>query len=133
MSRAMRGFTLIELLIAIVVVGILMSIAVAGYGTAMQKTRRGAAQACLMEAAQFMERFRTTNMTYAGAAPDPQCANDLAGFYTFGFNGTPDADEFEIQAVPQGSQADDTQCGTLSLDQAGTKGATGTAGPVGCW
>ena len=133
--KAARGFTLIELLIGLVVLAIVMSLAVAGYGSAMQKTRRGAAQGCLMEAAQVMERAYTTNMTYALAKyPDIGCTTDLADFYTFDFVGTPDADGFVVQAVPTGSQVDDTLCATMSFDQAGVKTEGGTATDVDeCW
>jgi type IV pilus assembly protein PilE len=41
---------------------------------------------------------------------------------------------FTITATPKGNQAArDTACATLTVDQAGTKGATGTSGAAGCW
>jgi type IV pilus assembly protein PilE len=101
----------------------------------MQKTRRAAAQGCLLEAAQFMERAYTTNMTYALAKfPELGCIDEQADFYAFGFSGTPDADSYVVQAVPQGAQEDDTLCGTMSVDQAGVKTESGTAASAGdCW
>ncbi len=131
MKRSMRGFSLLELMTAVTVLGIVTAAAVASYGSSMVKTRRGSAEACLMEAAQFMERHYVLNMTYVDADyPDLACVNDLADFYNFGFNGVPDADSFTVQATPIDSQLDDTLCGTLSINQVGTKGANDVQA---CW
>lgn len=129
--RASMGFTLIELLIAIAIVAILATIAMASYDFAMIKARRGAAEGCLQEAAQYMERFYTTNLTYAGALA-PQCSQDVSPFYTVSFNGATTATTYALQAVPTTAQ-NDSRCGTLSIDHRGIKGATGSAGAAGCW
>ena len=124
-----QGFTLIEVMIVVVIVGILASIALPSYQNHIRKTRRAVAASCLLEHAQFMERYFTTNMTYAGVAlPNSGCSTDLAGFYGFAISGTPDATTYIIQAAPEGAQASDS-CGTLSVDQAGSKSPTTS----GCW
>src|SRR5690606_12927810 len=126
-----RGFSLLELMIAITILGIVTAAAVASYGSSMIKTRRGSAEACLTETAQFMERHYVLNMTYEDAdLPELACIDDLADFYTFAFDGVPDADSFVVQATPIDSQLDDTQCGTLSINQVGTKGANDV---LACW
>ncbi len=131
-NRANAGFTLIELLIAIAIVAILATIAIASYDFAMIKARRGAAEGCLQEAAQYMERFYTTNLTYTGASA-PQCSQDVSPFYTVAFSaGQPTATTYGLQAAPTGAQ-NDSRCGTLSIDHRGIKGATGSAGAAGCW
>ena len=91
------------------------------------------AQGCLLELAQFAERFYTTNMSYLGLAlPATQCRNDLAVFYTFSLNGTPDARSYSIQAVAQGSQATrDPNCVTLRINQTGAQ--TSLPAAAGCW
>lgn len=141
------GFTLIELMVTVAIIGILMAIAISSYEFATIKSRRGAAQSCLTERAQFMERFYTTNLAYvdsAGvAAPDPllNCETDLAQSYSFSYSVTPTTaapSKFTLQAVPKpGSRqaAKETVCATMSLDQAGTKVVTGTAGTdtKQCW
>lgn len=124
-----QGFTLIEVMIVVVIVGILASIALPSYQNHIRKTRRAVAAGCLLEQAQFMERFYTTNMTYAGVAlPNSSCSTDLAGFYSFAISGTPDATTYTVQAAPEGAQASDS-CGTLSINQAGSKSPTTS----GCW
>lgn len=132
-SSRSHGFTLIELLIAMAVVAILAATAVASYEFAMVKTRRAAAKGCLTEAAQYMERYYTTNFKYTDA-PIPACSADVTGHYRVEFVGVPDASSYALQAVPLGRQASaDGLCGTLSIDQAGTKGASGHGGAGDCW
>lgn len=127
-ARGARGFTLIELLIAMAIVAILATIAVASYDFAMVKTRRAAAKGCLMEGAQFMERYYTLHFSYADAEL-PACSADVTDFYAVGFTDDPTVDAFTIQAVPNERQ-DDAACGTLSVDDTGVKGADDVAA---CW
>lgn len=123
------GFTLIELMVTAAVVAILAVVAVTSYEFAMVKARRGAAQGCLTEQAQYLERYYTTNMTYKDA-PVPTCEAGVAPHYTIGFAGTPDASGYALQVVPQGRQATaETNCGTMTIDHTGKKdGAT-----TDCW
>src|SRR3546814_7599636 len=68
MKTQMRGFTLIELMVVVAIIAILASIAYPAYTDYIVKTRRSAGAACLLEQAQFMERYYTTNMGYSSAA-----------------------------------------------------------------
>lgn len=124
--RRAAGFTLLELVVVVTIVAILASLAIAGYEFAVRKTRRSAAQGCVAEGAQFMERFYTTNLNYAqdlagNAVALPACSGDVAGAYVVGFAaGQPTAGTFVIQAVPQGRQVRDA-CGTMSMNQTGRR------------
>lgn len=136
----MSGFTLLELMITVAVVAILATIAYASYQDQIVKSRRAAAAACLQERAQFMERFYTTNLSYldsASAAPAiSQCDNEVSPHYQVGLAAGTTARAFTLQAVPQGVQATrDTKCATLTINQLGARGVSGTASatPEVCW
>lgn len=134
--QAGAGFTLIELLVTIAIVGIVTALAVASYDFAMVKARRAAASGCLAGEAQALERYYTLHFTYVGA-PAPTCPADVTDHYAVGFAaGGPTATTYVVHAVPQGAQArSDTRCGTLSLDNTGSRGAgDGSAAAVdACW
>lgn len=137
---SIRGFTLIELMIVVTIVGILVGIALPSYFDSVRKGRRGQAKSDLVELAQRAERFRTINHTYAGfftplPAADkksPRQGADTHYLISEVADGTQNT--FTFQAVPQGGQTSDTRCGTLTINQAGVKTESGTAGDVSeCW
>lgn len=130
-----KGFTLIELMIAVAIIGILAAVAYPSYIEHVVKSRRVAAAGCMLEKAQFMERYYTSHPAagYSGAVPPATgCDQELADHYTIGLSGNAAAGSFSLVATPKGSQATkDTLCGELSLDQAGVRGVTGSAGSTG--
>lgn len=135
--RRSGGFTLIELMIVVAIVAVLAAIAYPSYTNHITKTRRAAGAACALEAAQFMERYYTTRLTYLDARlPETQCMNDLADHYVIQLvTGSVTASTYTVEAIPQGVQENrDTRCRTLTVDQAGTKGEGGDAGSAAeCW
>ena len=135
-ARATRGFTLIEIMIVVALIGILASIALSSYQSHALKTRRYAAQSCLMEQAQYMERYYTTTnnpMSYTGAVlPSATCKTNLASYYAFSLISASQA--FTVQAVASGTQTGDTNCRTLALNQAALQSSSSaTASTTGCW
>ncbi len=64
LQRRMDGFTLIELVVVMVIVAILAAVAIPNYTQYIQRGQRSEAKAQLLQAAQWMERFRTENNRY---------------------------------------------------------------------
>lgn len=144
-----RGFTLIELMVVLAIIAIIAAIAYPSYINSVVKSHRAAAEGCLAEHANFMERFYTTNLAYdkttaganiggGAAASLPALGCDTAGGmgnnYTFSFAAAPTTSTYSIRAVPILAQATrDTKCGTLSLDQTGTRAISGSGAIQDCW
>jgi type IV pilus assembly protein PilE len=132
--RRASGVTLIELLIVMSIIGILAAIAYPSYQSHIAKTSRKAAQSCLSQYANFMERYYTTNLTYVNASPPVlgcSTESNLDRSYSFPAPTVATASTYSISAVPTTSQRakDPGRCGTLTLDQAGTRGAESS----NCW
>lgn len=129
--RRAAGFTLIELMVVVAVVAILAAIALPSYQEQVRKSRRGQAQADLVELAQRAERFHTVNNTYDGfwaTVPAGQRRSPRDGgtaFYTLNLSDG-SASAFTLTATPASgtAQAGD-RCGTMTIDQAGRKSHTG--------
>lgn len=135
-KKNVKGFTLIEVMIVVVIIAIIAAVAYPSYQQHVQRTRRAVAAGCLMELSQFMERFYTTNMRYdqdiAGAPVAlPGCSANVAAFYVPGLNPAPTQAQYTVEMVPQGAQAADI-CGTLTLNQIGTRSPDPAARPE-CW
>ena len=139
-NDAMRGFSLIELMIVVAIVAILAAIAFPSYTNYIVKTRRVAATACLSEYANYMERYYTTNLRYdqdtsatpvKNSLPALDCAstNRTGNFYKYDF-GTPTVSKYTLTATPKSTEA---RCGTLTLNQSGTRTSSGTDTLAQCW
>lgn len=127
-SNTQAGFTLIELMIVVAIIAIIAAIAYPSYQRSIENSRRSAAQADLMELAQWMERRFTAGFDYRDAGDTPVLPFTTAPrdgstvFYNLSFVGNVERSAFTLQAVPAGPQAGD-RCGTLTLTSAGVKDA----------
>jgi type IV pilus assembly protein PilE len=118
------------------IVAILASIAYPSYMKTQRETRRNDAYSGLFEIKSIIDNYTTINNNTDFSAWTAATANtnikypatSKSGFYTFtilAFDAYPFT--YNIQATAVGSQANDTNCPTISLSSSGTKS------PSICW
>ena len=135
-SKAIQGFTLIELLIAMLVMAILSAIAYPSYKAYLMKSRRADAQQTLAQDQLILERCYSQNFAYnaaCGALPGfPQASTQ--GFYSIAITNL-GASTYTLTATPVGTQAEDTTCSSMSVNQANVRTASdaGAAAQSICW
>lgn len=136
---ASRGFTLIEVMIVVAIIAILSAIAYPSYTEYVQRGRRADAQSQLQQAAQFMQRYYSTNDRYTAAVGTPnattveseqkpggvsllpaglrQAPVSGTAAYTLSVWARENPPSYTLFATP----VNDPKCGTLTLDSAGLK------------
>jgi type IV pilus assembly protein PilE len=129
----LNGFTLIEVMIVIAIIGILAAVAIPSYNQYIARANRAAAKTVLLEAAQFMERSRTSNYSYLGATlPTRLQRAPPEGTKRYDVTISAQATtSFTLSATPS-VVGSDPICGVLTLNNLGVKGqATGDSAT--CW
>jgi type IV pilus assembly protein PilE len=134
----MRGFTLIELMVTVAIVAILASIAYPSYLRYVIRSNRSAAQGYMLEVTGLQQRYLLDARAYAAdlATLNSSVPSHVSSNYTVATarkTGTT-LPGFTVTATPIGTQlARDTDCATLTIDEAGVKTASGNNGVAGCW
>ena len=134
MQRRQSGMTLLELLTVVGIIGILAAIAYPSYRDQVRRSNRTEARVALEQTAGALEKCYTRYMRYDDSASCPAATqfDDEGGFDTpKGYYRitapTLDATQFTVRADAAGSQATDSACTWLELDQ------TGNRTPAACW
>ena len=150
-SKNNKGFTLIELMIVVAVLAVIVAIAYPGFLGQIQKARRSDAKQALLDVAAKLEQFYQDNKGYpVGGNVTDRNIVDLGivdddgdgqgndgdyhsqeGYYAVSTTGA--ALRYTIQAIPIGTQAEDTDCGTFRLNHLGVKSVTGSMSADRCW
>ncbi len=147
-----KGFSLIEVVVVAAILSILAAIAIPNYTKYVTNARRADGKTALTIAAQAMERYFTNNYTFLNATIGDDTNSEKytvqetsdSGYYNLSFttpesgSTNPSANTFRIQAVadPNGKQANDTLCQTMTINQRGEKKAYDNLDAVktsDCW
>ena len=126
------GFTLIELMIVVLIMAILAAVGYPAYTKYVIRGKRGEGRAALMDAAAKLERYYSDKNKYTGTLADANISSKSEnGHYQISITSATPFQAYTLKATP--STFDDPECGNLTLDQAGTKGLSGTADLKECW
>lgn len=127
--KRLYGFTLMELIIAVAIIGILASIAYPSYLQQVAKAKRAEAASALLQGAQALERYYSTNGRYVDADGNiasvfpTQVPENGDAYYTIAAVNV-SANTFTLRATRAGSMTGDA-CGNFELDAAGVQALDG--------
>ena len=120
-GKHQRGFTLIELLIAVVIIGIIASIAYPSYTRYVERSVRSDGQTALLQAASEMERCYSRDYTYE------ECDLDMTASPSGHYEISLDSESDSSYLLTASTERSDGCDGDLTLD------AKGVRAPEACW
>ena len=141
-----RGMTLIELMVVVAIVAIVFALAFPSYERYVVRTKRAVAQNALLQVADRQQQFFmdnkqfAANLTNLGFNANPfvvddegsaTVAADGGAVYSVTLSNVTQTTWTATAAPLHGQLSRDTDCGSLSITQAGTKASSG--GGANCW
>ena len=141
-----QGITFLELMIVVAIIAMISAFAFPSYMQYVVNTKRTAATSTLLQIADRQQQFFMDNKTYANDLTDlgflehplfvqddgtQIAAGDAGAVYVLTLVNIAPTTYTAIAAPLGGQLKRDTDCGTLTLNQAGTKDAFG--GGDDCW
>jgi type IV pilus assembly protein PilE len=138
-KRSTAGFTLIEVLVVSILVAVIAAIALPVYQQQIREARRAEARRMLLDVMNREHRFFADNSFYTTSITTSlnfSPAESENGHYNLSAlvdqtTLAGDPKQVKLTATPQGAQAVDTDCATLTLSTTGAKDSTG--GGSKCW
>jgi type IV pilus assembly protein PilE len=145
--HGLHGFSLIELLTAVMIVGILASIAIPTYTSQVRKSRRTDARTAVLDLASREERLFSTTNAYSNTPSDIGYGASGAtfpmaigsGYYNVSVTvaaGPPAGFSVTATPVTGKGQDKDTQCASFTVDEAGrqtSKDSSSNDSSSTCW
>jgi type IV pilus assembly protein PilE len=130
-----KGITLIELLITISIIVLLSALIYPSFSSLLAEHHRHKAEQTLLIMAKNMEVYKIRTKSYADVAlADIKPANlPTDSNYQYRISELTD-ESYQLAAEPLADQArQDSECGTLTLDQLGERGSSTATKPNPCW
>lgn len=146
MTRKQKGITLIELMVVVAIIAIIAAFAYPSYERYVVRAKRAVAQNALLQVADRQQQFFMDNKQFAadltnlGFAANPYVvdddgsatvASDTNAVYSVSLSNVTATTWTATAAPVQGQLSRDTDCGSLTITQAGAKGQSG--GGNNCW
>lgn len=130
--REQSGLSLLEILVVITIIAVLLSLAIPSYQRYVQRGQRADAIRGLLEITACQERIRASSGYYNTG----QCLDNMNNdYYRFILEPVDQAASlvYKAKASPVDRASNDS-CGSLSLDQSGTRGISGDPTRLAaCW